>query len=188
MTLGKLWLAGVSINWAQMYTHEHRHRIPLPTYPFERQRYWIEPYKQALPINQQRGEDDTATEPTEKPGAVITHLHLRPILSGAYIAPRNEIENTIAQIWQELLGIELIGVYDNFFELGGHSLLSTQLMSRVYDTFQVQVQFRSLFAQPTIAELANTVLALMAGQIDDVFLTELEQLSVDEVQKTLTSE
>ncbi|MEM8677561.1 MAG: SDR family oxidoreductase [Cyanobacteria bacterium P01_G01_bin.67] len=44
-TLGQLWLSGVEINWSKLYTDEHRHRIPLPTYPFERQRYWIEPRK-----------------------------------------------------------------------------------------------------------------------------------------------
>ncbi|MEH1851362.1 MAG: SDR family NAD(P)-dependent oxidoreductase, partial [Nostoc sp.] len=45
-TLGRLWLAGVEIDWSGFYTHEQRHRLPLPTYPFERQRYWIEPNKQ----------------------------------------------------------------------------------------------------------------------------------------------
>lgn len=45
-TLGRLWLEGVEIDWSGFYTHEHRHRLPLPTYPFERQRYWIEPNNQ----------------------------------------------------------------------------------------------------------------------------------------------
>ncbi|BAZ20917.1 beta-ketoacyl synthase [Kalymmatonema gypsitolerans NIES-4073] len=45
-TLGRLWLCGVEIDWSGFYTHERRHRLPLPTYPFERQRYWIEPKKQ----------------------------------------------------------------------------------------------------------------------------------------------
>ncbi|WP_460200413.1 type I polyketide synthase [Scytonema sp. NUACC21] len=44
-TLGRLWLSGVQIDWSGFYRHEHRHRLPLPTYPFERQRYWIEPPK-----------------------------------------------------------------------------------------------------------------------------------------------
>lgn len=50
-TLGQLWLAGVQIDWSGFYAHEQRHRIPLPTYPFERQRYWIEPQKQANAVN-----------------------------------------------------------------------------------------------------------------------------------------
>ncbi|MDF5732626.1 MAG: acyltransferase domain-containing protein, partial [Rhizonema sp. PD38] len=51
-TLGRLWLFGVQIDWSGFYTHEHRHRLPLPTYPFERQRYWIEPQKLA-PLEKQ---------------------------------------------------------------------------------------------------------------------------------------
>ncbi|MBC1236337.1 MULTISPECIES: type I polyketide synthase [Nostoc] len=47
-TLGQLWLAGVEIDWSGFYTHEQRHRLPLPTYPFERQKYWIEPQKQEI--------------------------------------------------------------------------------------------------------------------------------------------
>ncbi|MEO1005462.1 MAG: type I polyketide synthase, partial [Cyanobacteria bacterium J06638_38] len=48
-TLGQLWLSGVEIDWSGFYTDERRHRIPLPTYPFERQRYWIEPAKSGQP-------------------------------------------------------------------------------------------------------------------------------------------
>ncbi len=48
-TLGHIWLAGVQVDWSGFYTHEQRHRLPLPTYPFERQRYWIEPQKQENP-------------------------------------------------------------------------------------------------------------------------------------------
>ncbi|CAG0933461.1 phthiocerol/phenolphthiocerol synthesis type-I polyketide synthase E [Thermoflexales bacterium] len=49
MTLGKLWLAGVQVKWSDFYAHEQRHRLPLPTYPFERQRYWIAPYQAQAP-------------------------------------------------------------------------------------------------------------------------------------------
>lgn len=50
-TLGQLWLAGIQVDWSGFYANEQRHRIPLPTYPFERQRYWIEPQKQADAVN-----------------------------------------------------------------------------------------------------------------------------------------
>ncbi len=50
-TLGRLWLAGVPVDWSEFYAGEQRHRLPLPTYPFERQRYWIEPQKQADSVN-----------------------------------------------------------------------------------------------------------------------------------------
>ncbi|HEY9640849.1 MAG TPA: amino acid adenylation domain-containing protein, partial [Coleofasciculaceae cyanobacterium] len=71
--------------------------------------------------------------------------------------PQTTIEQTIATLWQQILGLEQIGIHDNFFEIGGHSLLATQLMSRVRDAFQMEVPLRNLFETPTIAGLANTI-------------------------------
>ena len=72
-------------------------------------------------------------------------------------APQTTIEQTLAVLWQQILGLESIGSDDNFFELGGHSLLATQLMSRVRDAFQIEVPLRSLFETPTIAGLAKVI-------------------------------
>jgi len=72
----------------------------------------------------------------------------------AYDAPENDMELKLAEIWQDVLGIEQIGVNDNFFELGGHSLKATIIMSRVYKELQVQVQLREFFSKQTIRELA----------------------------------
>jgi NAD(P)-dependent dehydrogenase (short-subunit alcohol dehydrogenase family) len=55
-------------------------------------------------------------------------VYSRPNLPNAYVAPRNEVEQKLAEIWQELLGIELVGIHDNFFELGGDSIVSTQIV------------------------------------------------------------
>ena len=71
--------------------------------------------------------------------------------------PQTTIEQTLATLWQKILGLERIGIHDNFFEMGGHSLLATQLMSRVRDAFQIEVPLRSLFETPTIAGLAQTI-------------------------------
>jgi acyl transferase domain-containing protein/thioesterase domain-containing protein/acyl carrier protein/protein-L-isoaspartate O-methyltransferase len=51
-TLGQLWMAGITVNWSEFYANEQRHRLPLPTYPFERQRYWVEPQKPVTQKNQ----------------------------------------------------------------------------------------------------------------------------------------
>ena len=72
-----------------------------------------------------------------------------------YVAPRNEVEEMISEVWQELLGIDCVGVHDNFFtQLGGHSLLATQVASRLRQLFQVELPLRRLFEAPTVAELA----------------------------------
>ena len=79
----------------------------------------------------------------------------RPKLGNAYVTPRNSKEQTIAKIWQDILGIKEIGIYDNFFELGGHSLLATKITSRLQESLQIELPISKLFEYPTIAELSN---------------------------------
>ncbi|NJR39159.1 MAG: KR domain-containing protein [Leptolyngbyaceae cyanobacterium CSU_1_4] len=82
----------------------------------------------------------------------------RPQVSTDYVAPRNNIEQTVATTMQDLLGIEAIGIYDNFFELGGHSLLAIQAVSRLRETFQVELPMRDfLFESPTVAGIAKII-------------------------------
>jgi amino acid adenylation domain-containing protein len=87
----------------------------------------------------------------------------RPELERVYVAPRNETEETLARLCGDLLRVERVGVYDSFFELGGHSLLATQFISRLRDTFQVELPLRTLFEHPTVAELAEAVEEAMRG-------------------------
>ena len=79
----------------------------------------------------------------------------RPVLTNAYVAYRNELERTIAQIWQDFLGIEPIGIYDDFFDLGGDSLLGIQLTSKLSETLQEKISPNRLLNTPTIAALAE---------------------------------
>ncbi|MGH7828867.1 MAG: amino acid adenylation domain-containing protein, partial [Candidatus Binatia bacterium] len=81
----------------------------------------------------------------------------RPDLDGTLVAPRSPVEETLARIWAEVLGLEKVGVYDNFFDLGGHSLLATQVISRVRATLKLELPLRSLFESPTVAELAERI-------------------------------
>ncbi|MGZ4164918.1 MAG: non-ribosomal peptide synthetase, partial [Tumebacillaceae bacterium] len=71
-----------------------------------------------------------------------------------FVAPRTETEEQLAEIWQEVLRVEQVGIYDNFFELGGHSLMATQLLSRMRNAFEVELSLRLLFEMPTIASIA----------------------------------
>ena len=75
-----------------------------------------------------------------------------------YVAPRSPIEEFLAGIWAEVLGIEKIGVHDNFFDLGGHSLLTTKVISRLRDSdYFVDLPIRKLFEYPTLEAFAEQV-------------------------------
>ena len=83
-------------------------------------------------------------------------LNLAQTEVGLDRAPQTDIEQKLATIWTQILGLQ-VGVHDNFFELGGHSLLATQLISRVRNAFGIEVPLRSLFETPTIASLAKYI-------------------------------
>jgi ubiquinone/menaquinone biosynthesis C-methylase UbiE/acyl carrier protein len=71
--------------------------------------------------------------------------------------PRTHIEQLLASIWEETLGVDQVGVHDDFFALGGHSLLATQVASRIEATFHIQMSLRSLFTHTTLRQLASAV-------------------------------
>jgi acyl carrier protein len=75
----------------------------------------------------------------------------------AFVAPRNEMEEKLAGIWQELLGVERIGIHDNFFELGGHSLLAMRVISFIRRELEVELAIKDLFINPSIATLATHI-------------------------------
>ncbi|NEQ10518.1 MAG: AMP-binding protein, partial [Moorea sp. SIO4E2] len=78
-------------------------------------------------------------------------------VSTEYVAPQTETQKALAEIWQEVLGIEKVGIHDNFFELGGHSLLATQVVSRIQQAFEKEVTLQDLFESPTIADIAQNL-------------------------------
>ena len=85
-------------------------------------------------------------------------------LAEARIAPRNQVEEAVAELWKSVLGVPEAGIHDNFFERGGHSLLATQLVSRIREAFNVEVLLRAIFERPTIADLAEEVTRLCRGE------------------------
>jgi phthiocerol/phenolphthiocerol synthesis type-I polyketide synthase E len=187
-TLGKLWLAGVSVEWSQLHAHERCRRLPLPTYPFERRRYWVEPGKYTHQASRSQIDVDEKLVSYDEHPKLQSVGYSRPNLPNDYEAPGNTFESRIAAIWQELLGIEQVGIHDNFFDLGGHSLLATQLMARLHSIFEVQVPLRTLFEAPTIAELAIIILHSLAKEIDSELLAEVEQLSQEEIETIIAAD
>lgn len=113
----------------------------------------------------------------------------RHILRQTYVAPRNPIEEALTDLWSSVLKIKHIGVYDNFFELGGHSLLGTQLLSRLRQTFQVELSLRSLFDAPTVASLAEKMIKdePVPGQIHTIakLRKKIIKMSPNEIQALL---
>ena len=75
----------------------------------------------------------------------------------AYLAPSTPVEDVLAGIWADLLGVDRVGVHDDFFAAGGHSLLGTRLLSRVGAAFSVDLPLRALFEAPTVSRLAERI-------------------------------
>lgn len=89
---------------------------------------------------------------------VLLNLDTDAALSDAPTAPGNDLEAALAGIWKDLLRVEKVGMQDNFFELGGHSLKAIQLISRIQERFQVQIDIKQVLLHPTIQELARILL------------------------------
>ncbi len=80
--------------------------------------------------------------------------NVRPVLSVPYVAPRDELEQCIAAVWRDVLGIDRVGAKDGFFELGGDSLLAMQVLNRLRDEVARPFSFRDLFVHQTVEKLA----------------------------------
>jgi natural product biosynthesis luciferase-like monooxygenase protein len=191
--LGRLWTAGVEVDWRAYHAGRERRRVPLPTYPFERQSYGVAA----------RREIDLSIEP-ESPGATAGSVlaetvpdgasaHARPELATPYAPPAGEVESAIVESMQELFGIERIGVDDDFFDLGGHSLLAVQLVSRLRGRFQVDLSLSSVFEAPTVKGLAARIAELRQdgrGDLDDIeaLLAEVERFSEEDLRREIARE
>jgi amino acid adenylation domain-containing protein len=113
----------------------------------------------------------------------------RPHLESDYVAPATPVEEALAEIWQEVLGLDRVGANDRFFDLGGHSLLATQVLARLRETFDVDVPVRALFEQPSVAGLAAALMALAphpqrVERIAELYLT-VARMSEDEIDRRL---
>ncbi len=128
----------------------------------------VTPFELKLLLEADRDEADEAT--AEKPretaasagtassasASTPTH-HPRPNLQSVYVAARTDAEKKICRLWQEMLGIEPVGVHDNFFDLGGHSLLAVRVMTRVNEALGTEIPVAKLYEGLTVSFLAGLI-------------------------------
>jgi amino acid adenylation domain-containing protein len=115
-------------------------------------------FMEALPLSP-NGKVDRRALPAYDPGKAER--------DSVFLAPRTPVEEVVAGIWAQVLGVDQIGVEDNFFDLGGHSLLGIQLITQLGTAFQVDLPIHSLFDSPTVAALAKQVEELKRGTRGD---------------------
>jgi phthiocerol/phenolphthiocerol synthesis type-I polyketide synthase E len=219
---GSLWLAGQRLEAVRLHDGPRRRRLPLPTYPFDRHRYWIEPPAaeeapgrsgldepeaaaaggaaderatgQAM-TSGSAGSADSARSVASAGGGTGGSglgLHPRPPLPTAFLVPRGEVEEQVAAIWRDVLGVDEVGVHDSFLELGGDSLLATRMMSRLGHVFGVELQIGAMFVDPTVAAMAASIVAAKASEADPSalagLLAEIGELSEADLEAQLAGE
>lgn len=108
-------------------------------------------------------------EPQRNDGELVlveeTTVHSRPILDTSYVPPSDKVEDKIAGVWQELLGIDRVGRYDNFFELGGNSLIALKVASRLNKELGIKLPVVLLFEGPTVSALAELIAGTQNSQV-----------------------
>jgi amino acid adenylation domain-containing protein len=119
-----------------------------------------------------------------------------------YVAPRTPVEEVLAEIWAEVLGLDRVGVQESFFDLGGHSLLATRVVSRVRQRFGVELPLRAVFEHRTVEELARVVaeseVVAQAGPVAEPvpgpeasahhLLAMMDELSEEELDRLLSAQ
>lgn len=141
--VGQLWLAGVTIDWSNFYQDETRQRIPLPTYPFERQRFWIDPLPHP---NRAKTTQPPNPQIVEKPATMSS--------------PQQKLIPLLKEVLEETSGLEIAGFDDSttFLEMGLDSLSLTQVGLALKKKFKVKVTLRQLLEVcPNLGTLADLV-------------------------------
>ncbi|WP_164018516.1 type I polyketide synthase [Pyxidicoccus trucidator] len=146
---GRLWAAGVPLSWQGLHAGARRQRVPLPTYPFERQRYLVEAPDTPAPVSGQAGEGSLPASPRSDAATV-------PTATGPELPETGDpTVHRIATAFAEVLGLSRVGLHDNFFELGGDSLMAAQLIARLRPHVSTPLRVKAIFRAPTVARLAR---------------------------------
>lgn len=157
-TLGNAWAKGLRFDLNAFYKADALCKISLPGYPFDSTAYWIgahytgERTVNPIPLGEKESSD---TPPQE-----------RADVSTKYVQPDNDLEKSLTEILEEVMGIHPIGVTDNFIELGGHSLIAAQVISRIRDMFGLEINLKQFMDNPTIRQVADAIFDQIASSSD----------------------
>ncbi|HWM91854.1 MAG TPA: amino acid adenylation domain-containing protein [Thermoanaerobaculia bacterium] len=166
--LGRLWLAGADVDWSAVHAGERRRRIPLPTYPFERRRFWVDP-----PVTV---EGTTLVRRLEAEAETMVGGPVVPMDMEMALGTRTPLEETVTRVWRELLGLDDIGLHDDFFDIGGSSLMGLQMSARLRRALGVPLPGDLLLEAPTVSAMAKLLEGRLAGGAEAVRPTCLLRL------------
>lgn len=168
-TLGRLWLSGVQVNWSRFYADEKRHRLPLPTYPFERKRYWIESC-QGNGYSPSLKQEVFVSEPKD----VMAHYSLQ----------YNNIVSILQEILVNLLGVKSseIDIHTHFLEMGVDSLLLIQIRRAIEEKLRVKIPLALLLEElPTIDALGIYIAQKLPSEVLKVEPPAQESITTSEM-------
>ncbi|MGL3105059.1 thioester reductase domain-containing protein [Bradyrhizobium sp. BR 1432] len=147
---GRLWQSGVAVDWKSATAADTPHRELLPTYPFQRKRYWI---------NRGRaiGPGSSADELGHTEGTFSSEANPIDVVDNIANVHMSERERAVAEIWRSHLGYNEIGLDDHFESVGGHSLLAAQMLPHLRALSDAPIKVTDFFGSPTIRKLAALI-------------------------------
>lgn len=160
MKMGEIWLKGIDINWNEYYENIQINKISLPGYVFEKSKLparvnlfeRLQQENDKLTFSYENNffeydEKEEIDEPSEKEREV----------SVSYVAPSNEIEFELVEIWEDFFGIQKIGIFDDFFSLGGNSLRALTMVKLIVKYFDIEFSIKDFYGKPNIKDLAYEI-------------------------------
>ncbi|MWC30350.1 non-ribosomal peptide synthetase [Paenibacillus sp. MMS18-CY102] len=155
-SLAASYMAGADIDWSQLYAGQRYERLPLPTYPFEPSRCWLEA---PAPLA-------SAADAGSRPVAAAAALDLAITLTGKPDGNYTKAELAVAQAWGETLGFRRVGLKDNYYEAGGDSILALKIVNQISQRLAVRIEVADLLGHATVGELAAYVEGLAGLEPD----------------------
>ncbi len=150
--LGRVWISGVQGDLSSLESGAKPHRVPLPAYPFARDRHWLQPPLVANAAKSETVHSSIAGQESALDGDIDRGQQL-------------EIESALLRLWQEVLGKSNIMSHENFFVIGGDSMLAAKLAAKLRLLFSANIRLKDVFDNPTLAQLAERIQALLTKAV-----------------------